>query len=153
MADEIMAVDERLARLEVTVATGFSELRSEIGLVEGRLRAEIGGVEGRLRAEIGGVEGRLRAEIGGAEDRLRLEGGTNTSSVESRLRVLIEASRDEQRLAAEGFGATLDRIETRLEQMHREYLHTRNDHASAIQDHDRRITALERRQSDSTPAT
>ena len=108
MPDEIMAVNERLTRLEVTVATGFSELRAEIG--------------------------------------------AKTSSLESRLRVLIEASRDEQRLATEGLGAALDRIEARLTQMPEEYVQTRNDHASALQDHDRRIGALERRQSDSSPA-
>jgi hypothetical protein len=131
MPDEIMAVNERLARLEVTVATGFSELC-----------AEIGGVESRLRGEIGNLEERLRGEI-----------VTATGTVESRLRVLIDASRDEQRLAAEGFGATLERIEARLSQMHQEYTETRDDHASAIQHHERRIIALERRHSDSTPAS
>jgi hypothetical protein len=138
MPDEIMAVNERLTRLEVTVATGFSELRAEIG-------AKTSGLEDRLRADIG-------AKTSGVEDRLRNEIGAKTSSLESRLRVLIEASRDEQRLAAEGLGAALDRIEARLTQMHEEYVQTRNDHASALQDHDRRIGALERRQSDSAPA-
>jgi hypothetical protein len=34
MADDIMAVDERLARLEVTVAAGFAELGGRIGRLE-----------------------------------------------------------------------------------------------------------------------
>jgi hypothetical protein len=127
MADDLMALDERIARLEVTVATGFFELSTRIENLETRVRADLG-------ADIVGVENRLRDEIGG---------------VESRLRVLIEANRDEQRQYAEGFGAALERIESRLELMHRDHLQTRDDHARAIEGHERRIAALER-QSDST---
>lgn len=149
MADDLMALDERIARLEVTVATGFSELNTRIENLEIRVRADLGadilGVENRLRGEIGRVEERLRGDIGGVEDRLRGDMG----AFESRLRVLIEANRDEQRQFAEGFGAALERIEARLELMHREHLQARDDHARAIEGHERRIVALEQ-QSDST---
>ena len=107
MADDIMALEERLARLEITVATGFSEVAARIDHVETSLRGEIG-------------------------------------SVESRLRVLIEANHDEQRTMAEAYGATLERIDARLDRMHQEHRQAHEDHARAMQDHERRITALER---------
>ena len=37
MADDVMALDERLARLEVTVAAGFSELGGHMGRLEDRM--------------------------------------------------------------------------------------------------------------------
>lgn len=130
MTDDIMALDERLTRLEMTVATGFSEIGTRIGQLETGLRDEIRAFEDGLRAEMGAIESGLRDEIG---------------SVEGRLRVLIEAGRDEQRMTAEGYGATLERIDARLEQMHEEHLQAQGDHARALQDHERRITVLERR--------
>ncbi|MEW6321231.1 MAG: hypothetical protein AB1635_09085 [Acidobacteriota bacterium] len=123
MADDVMAVAERLARLETTVATGFFELRGEIGAVDGRLRGDIGGVEGRLRGEIGAVEGRLLGEIGAVEIRLRSE----IAGCEGRLRALIDAGRDESRAAFEGVGVALQRIEARLDEMHREHVQDRAD--------------------------
>jgi uncharacterized coiled-coil protein SlyX len=39
MADDIMAVDERVARLEVTVAQGFSEQNRRIATVEEKIDA------------------------------------------------------------------------------------------------------------------
>ena len=39
MADDVMALDERLARLEVTVAAGFAELGGRMGRLEDRTDA------------------------------------------------------------------------------------------------------------------
>ncbi len=81
MTDEVMALEERLTRLEVIVATGFLELRQEMaGLATG------------LRGELGDVESRLRA--------------------------LIEATRDEYRTTTEAIVAVLERIEARMEASH-----------------------------------
>ncbi len=49
---------------------------------------------------------------------------------------------------AEAFGFTLDRIEARLERMHQEHRQAHGDYGRVMQDHERRLTALERHQKD-----
>ncbi|MEZ5289413.1 MAG: hypothetical protein R2712_32350, partial [Vicinamibacterales bacterium] len=69
-----MALDERLTRLEVTVASRFDELTADIRGVENRLRAEIGSTESRLRLliETSRDEHRTTADaLGGTLERIQ----------------------------------------------------------------------------------
>ncbi len=64
MADDVMALDERLARLEVTVATGFNELGGRMGRLEAsmdRLEGNMDRLEARMGSRVGRLEGRTDA--------------------------------------------------------------------------------------------
>jgi uncharacterized coiled-coil protein SlyX len=64
MADDVMALDERLARLEVTVAAGFSELGARMGPLEGRM--------GRLEDRTDALNVRLNVSVETLDAKLQL---------------------------------------------------------------------------------
>jgi uncharacterized coiled-coil protein SlyX len=137
MADEVMRVDERLARLEKTVAEGFYELNGRVGRVEGRfdvVEGRLGWVEGRLDA----VEGRLGAierRMDRLEDRLdamneKLD--VVTESLEGKIRTVLDY------LVA--FRAEMRRTTTAMRKEHRA---DRRLMYAVLHDHTVRLRALE----------
>lgn len=58
MADDVMAVDERLARLEVTVAKGFEELGNRLGSLDDRITGLAGRMD-RLESRMVRLEDRM----------------------------------------------------------------------------------------------
>lgn len=70
---------------------------------------------------------------------LRAEFRTMASKVD------LENIRDEMRKAAEGYGATLERIERGISEMRFGTHQTLEDHARVLKNHGERITALERK--------
>ncbi len=64
MADDIMAVDERVARLEVTVTTGFSALSGRMAVLEHK-------VDG-LNARVDALNGKLDVVSESLEDKMQL---------------------------------------------------------------------------------
>lgn len=116
MADDIMAVDERLARLEVTVAKGFAELGGRMGGLEGRM----GGLEGRMS--------RL-------EDRL--------DALNSKLDVVSESLGDKMQLVIERLDAHISEMRLTTQAIVAEHRADRRLMYAMLQDHGIRIRALE----------
>jgi uncharacterized coiled-coil protein SlyX len=71
MADDIMAVDERLARLEVTVAKGFSEQEGRFTRLEHRFDALERKVDG-LNARVDALNGKLDVVSESLESKMQL---------------------------------------------------------------------------------
>ncbi|MDE3154863.1 MAG: hypothetical protein KGN76_07150, partial [Acidobacteriota bacterium] len=133
-------------------------LRGEVGGLRGEvdgLRGEVGALReevGGLREEVGGLRGEvgdLRGEVGGLREEVGAlrglpdEVGRLRRDVET-IRVLDEARDEKIRLIAEvqaHHGKQLEHITKELEPLReiRDFIHT------VAGDHERRITALERR--------
>ncbi|MCC7244001.1 MAG: hypothetical protein IT180_18920, partial [Acidobacteria bacterium] len=95
MADDVMAVDERLARLEVTVAKGFAEMGARLGGLDERL----GGLGGRM-AGLDGRMVRLEGRMAGLDGRMvRLE--DRMDAFNAKLDVSVEALGDKMQLVLE----------------------------------------------------
>ena len=60
-------------------------------------------------------------------------------------RVLAEEAKESSRKAAEGYGATLERIETELGELNRKVDVKFSDHDKALANHNQRLVTLERR--------
>jgi uncharacterized coiled-coil protein SlyX len=64
MADDVMALDERLARLEMTVAAGFAELGGRMDRLEGRM--------GRLEGQVDALNTKLDVSVETLDAKLQL---------------------------------------------------------------------------------
>jgi predicted nucleic acid-binding Zn-ribbon protein len=144
MADEIMAVDERVARLEKTVAKGFHELGQRIGGLEhrmGGLEQRMGGLEqrmGGLEQRMGGLEGRmdgLERRMARLEDRMDAFG--------TKLDVAVESLEGKMNLVLERLDAHTAEMRAITTAMMREYRADRRLTDLAMTDHRHRIEALE----------
>lgn len=71
MADDVMAVDERLSRLEVTVAKGFAELGDRMDRLEGRMSG-LDGRMGRLEDRKDALNAKLDVSVEALGDKLQL---------------------------------------------------------------------------------
>ena len=119
---------ERLVKVEVAVR----EVQGDVRVLQGDvhvLQEDVRELKGDVR-EIKGDVRELRGEI---------------ASVESRLRTLIEDTRDDMKKMSEGLGGVLERIEHRMESMCEYWRTAHADHEVALRDHAARIVALEQR--------
>lgn len=91
--------------------------------------------ETRLSAQFAGAEARLSAQFTGAEERL----ATGAKMHMEELRSMIKVT-------AEGYGATLDRIDRQLAELNAKFDTKFGDHDKVLLDHASRISALERSQ-------
>jgi hypothetical protein len=104
----------------------FQELAKEIAdAVEGRV---VDAVEKRLS---GAFEERIKTHINEFEQRAEL-----------RMRMHFENLDSKVTLAAEGYGATLQKIERGLAELNKKVDTTFADHTLILADHNRRITGL-----------
>ena len=116
--DEAMKIDERIGRLELTVAKGFFEQGQRIGGLEGRM----GSLEGRM----GGLEDRM--------DALSAKFDVTTDAVLDAIKTVLER--------IDGLGEQMERSTAAIRKRHAA---DRRLTDSVLGDHKRRILALERR--------
>ena len=141
MADDIMAVDERLARLEVAVASGFSDLGGRVGRLEARVEAgfsELGGRVGRLEtglSEVGARMNRLERRMDHLDDRV------DTSN--AKLDVSVEALSDKLQVVLERMDAHLRETRVWTEAIVKEHRADRLLIYAMLSDHRVRIQPLE----------
>lgn len=112
MADEIMLLDERISRLEQTVAQGFFELIGHERIVDGRIHA----VEGSITRLEGRID-RLEERVGRLEVRMdQLE--VRMDQLEARMGRLEERmDRLEERM--DRLEARMDRLEEQVSLLNR----------------------------------
>lgn len=130
MADAIMALDERLARLEMTVASGFSEQGTRITRLEEKVD--------RLGEKVDGLEqkvDRLGAKVNGLDEKLE---GLN-----SKLDVSMESLEAKMQLVAERVEVRMNEIATLVETMGREWRADRRLVYAMLKEHRVRIESLE----------
>lgn len=84
---------------------------------------------------------RLEATVATGAVELRAE----IASCESRLRVLIEDGREKTRAGFEAVGAAFERLEAEIREMRLESQRDRAERDRVFGNHERRITALERK--------
>ena len=144
MADDVMALDERLARLEVTVATGFNELGGRMG----RLEASMDRLErsmDRLETRMDGLEGRmdgLDGRMAGFEGRSgRLE--DRTDALNGKLDVSVETLDAKLQLVLERLDAHTREMRVWTEAIVQEHRADRRLMYAMLGDHRIRIQALE----------
>lgn len=148
MADDVMAVDERLAKLEVTVAKGFEELGNRIGSLDSRitgLERRMEGLEGRIA--------RLEDRMARLEDRMtRLE--DRMDAFNEKLDVAVESLEGKMNLLLERMDLQIAEMRAWTTAVTREARADRRLMFSMLKDHRVRIEALEaaaRRHPDPAP--
>jgi Tfp pilus assembly protein PilO len=139
------SVDERFDRFERTFASkaDLETLREEVRTTASKADLETLREEVRTtasKADLETLRGEVRTMASKADlETLRGEFRTMASKVD------LENIRDEMRKAAEGYGATLERIERGISEMRFGTHQTLEDHARVLKNHGERITALERK--------
>ena len=123
--DDVMAVDERLARLEITVANGFLENGTRMGGLEGRM--------GGLEARMGGLEGRMDR----LEDRM--------SALESKVDVFADSIRADIKTVLEAVTAGTEEMRRTTDAIRAEHRADRRLMMSILDDHGHRLRKLEGR--------
>lgn len=138
--------DDVVKRIDAAVVKRLGEAEQRLGGVIGeRLGEAEKGFDELIVKRLGEAEKRLTEQFTGAETRLT-EGFT---AAETRLsdgaKVHMEGLKSLVKLTAEGYGATLERIERQFVELNTKWDTTIGDHEKALKNHGRRITALERR--------
>jgi len=156
MADEIMAVDERVARLEKTVATGFSELNGRITNLEHKFGVldrkvdTLGGKSDALDRKVNTLDGKfdtLERKVDGLNGRV--------DALNGKLDVVSESLEDKMQLVLERLDAWTKESRTTTAAMQKEWQADRRLMYSTLTDHRVRIEALESpaRRASSDPST
>lgn len=128
--DDVMAVDQRLARLEATVAQGFFEQGRRMGGLEGR----IDGLAGRI--------GRLEDRMDRLEERMdRLE--DRMSGLERKFDVFTETIRGDIKTILEVVTAGTNEMRRNTEAIRNEHAADRRLIFSILNDHSARLRSLE----------
>ena len=142
MADDIMAVDERMARLEVTVATGFSEQDVRFTRLEHRF-----GVLDRKVDTLDGKFDTLERKVDGLNARV--------DALNGKLDVVSESLEDKMQLVLERLDAWTKESRTTTAAMQKEWQADRRLMYATLTDHRVRIEALESnaRRASSDPST
>ena len=68
-----------------------------------------------------------------------------TEAVEKRLQLHFEGVREQVKLGAEGYGATLESIDRRLDRLEREWKRNFRLHSKVLKNHSERLGAIEKR--------
>ena len=123
MADDIMAVDERVTKLEVTVAQGFAELGGRLDRVEERFD--------RVESRLDRIEGRL--------DRLDARG----HALNAKLDVVAESLDAKLQLVLERIDGLSRELRVTTEAIVQEHRADRRLMYVMLADHGVRISALE----------
>jgi DNA anti-recombination protein RmuC len=129
--------EERLERVIVDrLGDAEKGLSKRFDEAEEGLSKRFDEAEERLSKRFDEAEERLSKRFDGAEQRLS-EGA----------RMNMEELRSTIKVAAEGYGSTLDRIERQLTELNTKFDTKLGDHDRVLRDHASRISALERRNS------
>ena len=68
-----------------------------------------------------------------------------TESIEKRLQIHFEAVKEQVKLGAEGYGATLESIDRKLDRLEKDWNRNFRMHSKVLKNHADRINALEKR--------
>ena len=149
--DDVMAVDQRLARLEATVAQGFFEQGRRMGGLEGRmgrLEGRVDGLAGRmdgLDSRMDGLAGRmdrLEDRMDRLADRMdRLE--DRMSALERKFDVFTETIRGDIKTILEVVTAGTNEMRRNTEAIRNEHAADRRLIFSILNDHSARLRSLE----------
>lgn len=132
MADEVMLLDERISRLEKTVAQGFFEQTVHAGIVDGR----INGLESRV--------GRLEERMDRLEERMdRLE--EQVSLLNRKIDVMTEALEGKIQSVLEHLAASMTEMRRMNMTLRKEHWADRRIIYAVLKDHGIRIRSLEGR--------
>ena len=131
-SDEISAVDERLSRLETTVANGFHEDGKRFGVLDGRM--------GRLEGRMGRLEDRMD-RLEGRMDRLE----DRMSALENKLDVVADSIRADLKTILEAVTAGTEEMRRITDAIRKEHQADRRLIMSILDDHSHRLRALEGR--------
>ena len=129
------SLESRLAATLETRLAATLETRLAATL-ETRLAASL---ETRLAATL---ETRLTATL---DSRLNERFDSFETRIEQRLQVHYERTSDLVKRAAEGYAATVESIDRRLDRLEKKVDHGFRDHARILKNHERRISALEQK--------
>ena len=155
--DDVMAVDERLSRLETTVATGFHEQGQRLSRLEttvatgfreqgarlAHLEGRMGSLEGRmdsLEGRMGSLEdrmGSLQDRMGSLEDRM--------FALENKLDVVADSIRADLKTVLEAVTAGTEEMRRTTDAIRKEHHADRRLMMSILDDHSHRLRTLEGR--------
>jgi predicted nuclease with TOPRIM domain len=142
-----------LPRLRRNLSDEVNRLGGKVDRLDGEV-GRLGDEVGRLGGEVNRLDGHVD-RLGGEVKRLAGDVATVVAKVDANAprldrfehtfasKVEIENLRDLVQRSAEGFGATLARIERGVTELHREWQPKWEDHDRALRGHARRITRLE----------
>lgn len=91
------------------------------------------------------VAQRLRSEFGESESRVKAHIDKFEQRAETRMKMHFENLEEKVKMAAEGYGATLDGIERELADLNKKVDTKFGDHDLVLTDHSKRIIKLEGR--------
>jgi cell division septum initiation protein DivIVA len=149
VATQVAAIARQLERLDLRVD------REAFQRFENRLTQQAQAVEELKQQAQANVEELKQQAHANAEDLkqqahanaedLKQQARQHHQDLKEQARIYRESLRDEVRLAAEGYGATLERIERELADLNAKFDIKFTDHDRVLTDHNRRITKLESR--------
>jgi gas vesicle protein len=130
--------------MDLTHEQFAAEISQQLSGVEERLGTEIAnqlsGVEKRLAADISKQLSNVEERLGAHVSRALAQA---TTELKRQGQIYKEELKDEVKLAAEGYSATLEGIERRLTEISTTFATKFGDHDLVLADHNKRITKLE----------
>jgi hypothetical protein len=132
---------EELAR--VIRAQVAEDASHAIAALETRLEQRIDSLETQLEQRSVALETQLEQRSVAFETRLGQRADALEDRLEHRMQVHFERMEGLVHRAAEGYGATLESIDRRLDRLETKWDTQIADHGSVLTDHGRRISALE----------
>jgi hypothetical protein len=118
-----------------------------LGEAEARLAEQFARAETRLTEQFAAAEIRLSEQFAGAETRLSEQFTGAETRLANGAKSHMEELREMPRLAAEGYGATLESIDRRLDRLELKVDNGFADHAKILRQHTVQINALVHQQS------
>lgn len=91
------------------------------------------------------IERRLESQLRDSEERFKEHVDKLETRIEGRLAVQFEGVKDQVKRGAEGYGATLESIDRRLDRLEKDWNRNFRLHSSVLKNHADRIDVLEKR--------
>jgi uncharacterized protein YukE len=91
------------------------------------------------------IEKRLESHLRNSEERVKEHIDKLETRIEGRLSIHFEGVKDQVKRGAEGYGATLESIDRRLDRLEREWNRNFRLHSRVLKNHADRIDAIEKR--------
>ena len=91
------------------------------------------------------IEKRLESQLRDSEERFKEHVDKLETRIEGRLAIHFEGVKDQVKRGAEGYGATLESIDRRLDRLEKDWDKNFRLHSSVLNNHADRIDAIEKR--------
>src|SRR5688572_13967080 len=122
------------------ITSQFAEISKKLDGFEGRLTIHI---DSTLSAVEGRLTGHVNEQLAAAVSDLKGQARANTDELKAQAQIYKEQLREDVKKAAEGYEATLNKIDRELGELNRKFDTKFDDHDRVLADHNERLVKLE----------